>query len=714
MKQKKRRQLGKKITRNGKRFGALLFVGAFFVILIMGGRLFQIAGFKVVNNHNLTAATRLIFMQKETVPATRGQILDSDGQVLADNSTVYDMYAVLDKKQVTKTGKPDYVVDKKDAAQKLSVILGISYDDLYAQLTSNKLQVEFGPKAKNLSVDTYNKIKALNLTGIKFNSQPSRYYPNNRMASHIIGLTNSTQNSAGQRTLGGILGIEAFKNSTLRGKDGIQTSLGNQNETSKKNQVENGNNVTLTLNEKLQATLENRMDVLFAGTKAKSAVAVLMEAKTGKIVAATQRPNFDPNTQDGLSSAWENLINQGSFEPGSTMKTITLAAAIQEGKWHPNATYQSGTYDINGQKVVDAFGNGEGILTYRQAYERSSNVGFAHLEQALGASTWESYINKFRFLKKTGMDLPNEESGSMSFEQPIDQANTAYGQAIRVTPAQLLQAYTAIANGGKEIKPYLVDRVTNPETGKVICQGKTTQVANPISASTAKQVLSLMAGVVNADDGTAKQYSLSDVGYQVAAKTGTAQISENGKYLDGLTNDIHSVMAIVPEQNPKYIMYIAVRQPQVFPDANIQITLNNVFRPVILQALNDGDDSVKSKTNQVTVPDVKGLSISQAEQALQNAGLSVTTLGSSGTISAQSIKGNQDAIKGQRVFVTASGSVTVPDFSSWTKNDVLTWGYLAKVKMSLTGSGYGEKQSVTAGTAVTGQSKISVNFKERT
>ncbi|WP_282808495.1 penicillin-binding transpeptidase domain-containing protein, partial [Secundilactobacillus kimchicus] len=224
--------------------------------------------------------------------------------------------------------------------------------DLYAQLTSNKLQVEFGPKAKNLSVDTYNKIKALNLTGIKFNSQPSRYYPNNRMASHIIGLTNSTQNSAGQRTLGGILGIEAFKNSTLRGKDGIQTSLGNQNETSKKNQVENGNNVTLTLNEKLQATLENRMDVLFAGTKAKSAVAVLMEAKTGQIVAATQRPNFDPNTQDGLSSAWENLINQGSFEPGSTMKTITLAAAIQEGKWHPNATYQSGPYDINGQKVV--------------------------------------------------------------------------------------------------------------------------------------------------------------------------------------------------------------------------------------------------------------------------------------------------------------------------------------------------------------------------
>ncbi|MBS9337610.1 peptidoglycan D,D-transpeptidase FtsI family protein [Fructobacillus parabroussonetiae] len=712
MKQSKRRQLGKKITGNARKFGALLGLFALIIIVVMGGRLFQIAGFKSVNNHDLSAATRLTFMQKSTVPATRGQILSSNGSVLADNSTVYDMYAVLDKKQKV-NGKPDYVTDPKSTAAALAPILGADENDLYQQLSSNKLQVELGTKAKNLSVDQYNQIKKLNLSGIKFTAQPARYYPNNRMASHIVGLTNSVANKVGQKTLNGVLGVEAFKNTALRGKDGLTTSLGADVQQDKKNQVKNGDNVTLTIDEKLQATLENRMDVLYSGTKAKSAAAFVMEAKTGKIVAATQRPNFDPNTQDGLSDAWENMLNQAAFEPGSTMKTITLAAAIQEKKWQPDATYQSGTLDIDGQKVTDAFGNNAGTLTYRQAYERSSNVGFAKIEQSLGAKTWKSYIDRFHFLKKTGVELPNEQTGSISFEQPIDQANTSYGQAIRTTPAQMLQAYSAFANKGTMVKPYLIQKTTDPLTGKTTSTGKTTKVGTPVSSSTAKEVLKNMEGVVNADDGTAKQYSLSDAGYQVAAKTGTAQIAENGKYLDGLTNAIHSVMALVPSDNPRYIMYVVVRQPQVFPDANIQITLNNVFRPVMLQALNDEDSSVKSATKTVDLPDVRGKSIDDATKALTDAGMRVATVGSKGKVSAQSIKGGQSAVKGQLVLLTAAGTTTVPDFTDWSQNEVLSWGYLAGVKIKLTDSGYAQKQSLKAGTVLQNQKSLEVTFKEK-
>ncbi|CAK1223667.1 Cell division protein FtsI [Fructobacillus fructosus] len=712
MKKNKRRQLGKRITGNAKKFGLFLGLFSLIIIVIMGGRLFKIAAIKNVNNHDLSAATRLTFMQKSTVPATRGQILSSNGSVLADNSTVYDMYAVLDKKQKV-NGKPDYVTDAKKTAAALAPILGADENDLYQQLSSNKLQVELGTKAKNLSVDQYNQIKKLKLSGIKFTAQPARYYPNNRMASHIIGLTNSVSNNVGQKTLNGVLGIEAYKNKSLRGKDGLTTTLGSEVQDSKKNQVKNGDNVTLTIDEKLQATLENRMDVLYAGTKAKSAAAFVMEAKTGKIVAATQRPNFDPNTQDGLSDAWENMLNQAAFEPGSTMKTITLAAAIQEKKWQPNATYQSGTLNIDGQKVTDAFGNNAGVLTYRQAFERSSNVGFAKIEQSLGAKTWKSYLDRFHFLKKTGMELPNEQSGSISFEQPIDQANTSYGQAIRTTPAQMLQAYSAFANKGTMVKPYLVQKTTDPTTGKTVSAGKTEKVGSPVSAATAKEVLSNLEGVVNADDGTAKQYSLSDAGYQVAAKTGTAQIAENGKYLDGLTNAVHSVMALVPGDDPRYIMYIVVRQPQVFPDANIQITLNNVFRPVMLQALNDEDSTVKSATKTIEMPDVRGQSVQDAEKSLSDLGMKVASIGNSGKVTAQSIKGGQSAVKGQLVLLTASGQSTVPDFTGWTKNEILSWGNLAGVKMNLSGSGFATKQSVKVGTETFDNQTIEITFKEK-
>lgn len=712
MKKNKRRQLGKRITGNAKKFGLFLGLFSLIIIVIMGGRLFKIATIKNVNNHDLSAATRLTFMQKSTVPATRGQILSSNGSVLADNSTVYDMYAVLDKKQKV-NGKPDYVTDAKKTAAALAPILGADENDLYQQLSSNKLQVELGTKAKNLSVDQYNQIKKLKLSGIKFTAQPARYYPNNRMASHIIGLTNSVSNNVGQKTLNGVLGIEAYKNKSLRGKDGLTTTLGSEVQDSKKNQVKNGDNVTLTIDEKLQATLENRMDVLYAGTKAKSAAAFVMEAKTGKIVAATQRPNFDPNTQDGLSDAWENMLNQAAFEPGSTMKTITLAAAIQEKKWQPNATYQSGTLNIDGQKVTDAFGNNAGVLTYRQAFERSSNVGFAKIEQSLGAKTWKSYLDRFHFLKKTGMELPNEQSGSISFEQPIDQANTSYGQAIRTTPAQMLQAYSAFANKGTMVKPYLVQKTTDPTTGETVSAGKTEKVGSPVSAATAKEVLSNLEGVVNADDGTAKQYSLSDAGYQVAAKTGTAQIAENGKYLDGLTNAVHSVMALVPGDDPRYIMYIVVRQPQVFPDANIQITLNNVFRPVMLQALNDEDSTVKSATKTIEMPDVRGQSVQDAEKSLSDLGMKVASIGNSGKVTAQSIKGGQSAVKGQLVLLTASGQSTVPDFTGWTKNEILSWGNLAGVKMNLSGSGFATKQSVKVGTETFDNQTIEITFKEK-
>ncbi|MDF7626960.1 penicillin-binding transpeptidase domain-containing protein [Lactobacillaceae bacterium L1_55_11] len=712
MKFKGRRLFQRKVNKNAKLFGLVLFIGVFLIILILGLRLFQIASTKQVNHHNLTTATRQSFMQQQIVPATRGRIFDVNGQVLADNSTVYNLYAVLDKKQ--KDGKkPLYVVDKEQTAKKLSPIIKLDEKQILKYLDTDKLQVEFGPAGKNLSVEQYSQIKDLNLPGINFTPQPARYYPNNRMASHIIGLTNSIADKAGQVHLNGILGIEASKNKPLSGKDGLKNVLGTQVTGQNDQTVKNGDNVTLTLDTQLQNTLENKMDALYNTTHAKSAFGVLMDSKTGRILAASQRPNFDPNTQEGLKDTWQNMLNQASFEPGSTMKTFTLAAAIQEGKWHPNDTYQSGTLNIDGQKVVDAFGQNEGVLTYREAYWRSSNVGFAHLEQMLGAKTWRNYIERFRFLRSTDSDLPQEDPGSISFQHPIDQANTAYGQAINVTPIQLLQAYSAIANNGREIKPYLVDKITDSKTGKVTYRGETTTVAHPITAKTAEEVRSYMTDVVNEDTGTAKQYDLRDAGYQIAAKTGTAQISENGRYLDGLTNDIHSVMTIVPEKNPRYIMYVAVRQPQVFPDANIQITLNKVFRPVMLQALNDSDSAVKSKTNQVKLPDITGLSLDSANQQLTKAGFRVANIGSSGKVVAQSVGAGKYALKDQLIIVTAKGSSHMPDMTGWSMSEVEAYASQAGFNVQSSGNGYVASQRIGPDQLISDSTNQVVRLKER-
>ena len=725
MKNRVRRIPNKKVTQNAKVFGGVLLGAIVLVTLGLGVRLFVIASGSV-DGHNLNDATRRAFMANQVVPATRGKIYDINGQVLAENTTVYDMYAVLDKKVAraknAQTGKyvdgSGHVVDKEATAEKLSKIIGMSQKDILSRLEKNVYQVEFistkVQASKNLSIDQYKKIQALKLPGINFTSRAARIYPNGNTASHLVGAMRTDDNKkTGQSQQVGLMGIEDSENTTLAGKNGIKKYDGQVENVKDSRTVEPGNDVYLTLDESLQNTLETRMDDLFKTTKAQSAVGVLMEAKTGRIVAATQRPNFDPNAKSINPKLWSNLLNQGAFEPGSTMKGVTLAAAIDSGKWQPNATYPSGTLLIDGKKVVDAFGQDQGTLTYREGFWRSSNVAFARTEQQLGATTWRNYLEKFRFLRSTNSDLNHEEPGEMSYTYPIDQANTAYGQGITVTPLQMVQAYSAIANDGREVKPYFVDKVVNPKNGAIVKQGKTETVARPIKASTAKQVRKYMIDVVNQDTGTAKEFDLRQFGYQIAAKTGTAQVSEKGQYLQGLNNAIHSVMVLAPEKNPKYIFYMAVKQPKVFPDPTIQITMNKVFQPLMLQALNNSDSAVKSKTTKQTVPNVVGQSIDDATKTMTNAGFRTAIVGTSGQIESQSLLPEQKSLTNQLVILRAKGNTHLPDMTGWSLTDAQTFAREAGFKLTWSGSGFVAGQTVAKDQLVVDTSHVAIRLKEK-
>lgn len=416
------------ITKNAKVFGVLLLIVTIIVVIGLAIRFFQIAGTKQVDGHNLTSATRAAFIQNQQDPATRGKIFDTNGKVLADNTTTYNLYAVLDKTQ-KQGNKPLYVVDKEETAEKLSRIINMKRSKIYKILSQKNLkQVEFGTAGKNLSIAVHKKIEDLKLSGISFTAQPARTYPNGRMASHLIGSVQSKENATtGQTKLSGLMGIEAAENSLLSGKDGIKSYAGTTADGQASEAAKNGDNVYLTLNSDLQNTLETKMDKLFSDTKPSGIVAVLAEAKTGRVLAASQRPNFDPNTKKGLQDEWQNLLTQGAFEPGSTMKGITLASAIETGNWQPNATFQSGTMLVDGKQIND-FNKEMGVISYREGFWRSSNIAFAKTQQKMGANTWYKYLKKFKFLQSTNSGLLGEEKGSIAFNYPLEQANTAFGQ----------------------------------------------------------------------------------------------------------------------------------------------------------------------------------------------------------------------------------------------------------------------------------------------
>lgn len=703
---------------SAKLFGAILLFLVTALIVTLIGRSFYIAVFKDVDHHNLSREAQQTFIQKQIVAAQRGKIYTADDTVLAENSSTYNMYAVLDKRQ-KEGNKPLYVVDKEETAKQISKVLKVKESKILKFLKPKKkvFQVEFGKYGRNLSVVQYQKLKALKLPGINFTSQPARQYPDGNLASHIIGAVKAEEKQPGLTKITGIMGIESAENKLLAGVDGLKqaaTTPGYQVSQGQKNKkVKNGDDVYLTLQSNLQNTLEQKLDVLDKELKPKNLVGVLMDAKTGAILAASQRPNYNPNTLKGIDKQWENLLNQGAFEPGSVIKAVTLAASINEGIWKPNEKFQTGTLTIGDQHINDFFKN-IGMITYREGFARSSNVAFSLMEQKMGAEKWKSYLHKFGFLQSTHSDLPAEDPGSIAFNYPIEQANTAFGQGIGVTPLQLLQAYSAFANGGKMVKPYIVKKIVDPETHKTVYKAKTEYSKQIIKKSTANEVKKDMIDVVNMEVGTAKEFSLKDDGYQIAAKTGTAQIAKNGKYTNDLYHSIHSVMILAPEKDPQFIFFLAANSPTQFPEGSSQASMAKVFKPLMLQALSESKAAIKSKSNEVKVPNVVGLDYKKAIDKIKEEGFDPVIVGDKkGKIKSQVFSADQLALKGQKVFLKTKGNITVPDMRGWTLAEVKRFCEIVECDLKFSGEGYVVSQSLGKDNVINRKDTLVIQLKEK-
>ncbi|WP_430602193.1 penicillin-binding protein 2X [Enterococcus sp. DIV0724b] len=602
---------------NRKKVGIILFATSIGLFFLFAFRLTYIVAVGKVAGVSLPEKTANLYQGSKVVKAKRGAILDRNGEVIAEDATSYSVYAILSESYLGEENKKLYA-QKKDF-QALAEILDrnteLTKDEVLKYLNSGvnedgsvKFQVEFGIKGKNITLETRQKIedelKQNKLAGLYFEGHPARIYPNGVFASHFIGYTDSVDAEDDSKGLVGKMGLEESYNDILKGQDGKieyeKDVYGNPlpGTVASKKEAIDGKDIYTTLDSRIQSRLEVLLDPVVEEFKPEDMTAMLMKAKTGEILAMSQRPSFNPETKEGLGkdTVWRNILVEDKFEPGSTMKLFTAAAAMQEGKFNPNATfaYPAGGYKLDDRTVNDHDFGAVGPLTFRQAISWSSNVGMLTLEQMMGGDKWKEYLEKFGFGKSTNSGLVGESSGELPGDNWVDQAMSSFGQAISVTNFQMMQAYTAIANDGSMLKPQYISKIVDKGTG----EEKVTQpekVGQPvITPQAASDIRTYMIDTVE-DPNYGIAYDVYKIpGYHIAAKTGTAQITGDNGYMAGLTDYTYSVVEMVPADNPEYILYLTMKKPQTYTREALAKIANPLMQVVM--------DSMDSESNATVEP----------------------------------------------------------------------------------------------------------------
>lgn len=705
--------------------------GAFLLMIFYGGLFFLLFTRMVTlqatgeaEGQELAARAAAKYSKESAITANRGKIYDRTGQVIAEDTLSYRLIAIVNEAATTDPKKPRHVIDvEKTAAVLHENIPSLKEEDIVKKLNNRYrsdgkplYQVEFGSAGRGISHEVMSKIKDKKLPGILFVNDLKRYYPNGIFASHLIGFAVKEENKDHTFTTKGKMGLELTYNKELSGKDGkieYETDAFSYllpNSEKMVTPAKNGDDIYLTIDKTIQSFLEEAMSQVEKEYNPESMTAVVAEPKTGKILAMTQRPTFNPDTREGTNMKWLNEVIEETIEPGSTMKTFTLASAIDTNTWPPNATYMSGQYRVLDRVIKDHNNVGWNRITYLEGFQRSSNTAMAHLLKLIGEDVFYDYLDKFGFGKKTGIDLPNEAAGTLLSKYPIQRVTTTYGQGSTVTPIQLIQAMTAIANDGKMMQPYVIDQIVDPSTGKIIQNHKPIEKGQPVSADTAKQVREILASTLTAKYGTAKDFILNE--YEVAGKTGTAQIPKaSGGYL---ANDyLYSFLGMAPVDNPQLIMYVSVKKPKLKIRENGSVPVSKVFKPVMLNSLkylNVNTEDVKQVDN-AAIQDYTGQSAEAVQVELANDGLQPVVVGSGGKIIDQYPKGPQKLIKGNFVFLKTEGDISLPDFTDWSLRNVLVFKSMANLEIEVVGEGFVASQSVSAGTVISDSSPIVVKLK---
>lgn len=633
-----------------------LFVILMIALVAFVGLIVRLSYVQLVKGAELSEKAEDSWRRNIPYVAKRGEIWDRNGVRLAYNISTPTVWAI-----------PVQVKDKQGTAHTLAPLLNMTEEEVLQKVSKSQMIIQLGPGGRKMSTEQAAEVRALNLPGIVVAEDNKRYYPYDELAAHLLGFTGIDNQ--------GLTGLELTHNDKLTGTGGMVSFLsdaaGRQMPNSTDTYVEphEGLTLQLTIDQQIQTVMERELDQAMTGLNADSVIAIAMNPNTGEILGMASRPTYSPsNYQEVDQTVYNrNLPIWMTYEPGSTFKIITLAAALEENKvdLKNEHFYDRGSVEIGGAKLRCWKRGGHGSQTFLQVVENSCNPGFVELGNRLGKDTLFQYIRDFGFGSKTGIDIGGEENGilfKLSQVGPVELATTAFGQGVSVTPIQQITAVSAAVNGGTLYKPYVAKAWINRETGEVVQETEPTAVREVISEETSKQVREALESVVAL--GTGRNAFID--GYRVGGKTGTAQKVVNGRY--STSEHIVSFIGVAPADDPQIVVYVAVDNPEGIQFGGV------VAAPIVRNIMEDALQilGVPKREKQidrlyrygetpiVTVPSLIGKTVSEIYEDL-NMNFNLTSAGTGNTVIKQAPAAGARVERGSTIRIYLGDESDLPE-----------------------------------------------------
>lgn len=696
-----------------------ILIMAVVIIFLMTTTVARVFYLTIVRGEELSEKAETQQLKDTEITAMRGTIYDSNGNVLAQSASVWNVF--IDPLNI-KDKQRDLIVDE------FANLFGYDADekkDFYDRTTHQNHYELVEKKVENNIKEKLSKFVSKNELGgcIGTEQTTKRYYPYGTLASSVIGFTGADDQ--------GLSGIEAYYDEQLTGtngriitaKDAKSNNIANDYETSIA--ATDGDSIVLTINQTIQYYLEKGLRETMNEYQAKGAYGVVMNCNTGAVLAMSSLPDYDCNEpykltyskdkkaikklsdktakQEAESAAvqnqWRNFTVSDTYVPGSVFKTFVASAALEENVVNLNTTYNcTGSIQVDKYKMKCHYHPGHGTQTLTQGLENSCNPFFITIGQKLGVHNYFKYFDAFGFTQKTNIDLPGEASPQYYKEDQygiVELSSASFGQTNSLTPIQVCTGLCAIANGGKLLQPYLVSSIADAN-GKTVKKTQTKEIRQVISADTSEKVRKMMKSVV--DNGTGKNGYVA--GYSVGGKTGTSTKLGESKNGEG-DKYIVSFGAIAPSDDPEIAMLIIVDEPN--QDLGGGALCAPIAAQVTQEAMNVlgiepkyNDSEMKDLSKQT--PNVVGKSLDEAKKTLEENNLNFVVVGDDSTVTRQCPSGADTIPNGGTVYLYTDDSekqtVNVPNFNGLTVNEAKDLALSGNLNIQIAGN------SMSSGTVV--------------